>query len=386
MCPLNQPTQNTKHRPVRVMHFVTGGFSGSTSVAIDLVKATLGSEQFSSTLILRKKKSTPMDRIEKLRAQKIDVELVTGWSHIATVIALVKLFKKNKPDIVVCHGFSEHLWGRYAGLLAKVPHLIHVEHNSQERYTSWKLAQARWLAKFTDKIIGCSEGVRNVLLGLKFPAEKTIAINNGIDLSPYSQAETLSFQERAPNIVMAARFAKQKDHLTLIHAIALLKQENLFPRVYFAGAGSERHMTAAKNLTESLQLHDQIQFLGFCSTVPALLLQNKICVLSTHHEGMPLSLSEGMAAGCAVVASKVVGVQEMIRHNIDGLLVDPQNPRALADALAILLKDSERAEQLGHQARERAICEFGIEKMTGTYNQVFLSLAHKQLIIAELHP
>ena len=385
MQPTIEPNQN-EHRPIRVIHFVTGGFSGSTSVAIELVKATLNSDQISSTLVLRKKASTPFDRIEKLRTKKLDVELVTGWSHIATIIALVKLFKKHKPDIVVCHGFSEHLWGRYAGLIAKVPHLIHVEHNSQERYTSWKLVQARWLAKFTDKIIGCSEGVRKVLLDLKFPPEKTIAINNGIDLTPYSQAETLSFQERAPSIVMAARFAKQKDHLTLIHAIALLKQENLFPRVYFAGAGSERHMTAAKNLTESLQLQSQIQFLGFCSTVPTLLLQNQICVLSTHYEGMPLSLSEGMAAGCAVVASKVVGVQEMISHNVDGLLVEAQSPEALADALALLLNNQKYASQLGKQARERAVGHLGIAQMTNSYNQLFLSLVQNQSTLTELHP
>lgn len=385
MCPTHEPSQNTKHRPIRVIHFVTGGFSGSTSVAIELVKSTLNSEQFSSKLVLRKKASTPLDRIEKLRAQNIDLELVTGWSHIATIIALVKLFKKDKPDIVVCHGFSEHLWGRYAGLIAKVPHLIHVEHNSRERYTKWKLTQARWLAKFTDKIVGCSEGVRNILLGLQFPAEKTIAINNGIDLTPYSDVDGLSFQKRAPNIVMAARFAKQKDHLTLIHAIALLKQDNLFPRVYLAGAGSERHMTAAKNLTANLQLQDQIQFLGFCNTVPTLLLQNQICVLSTHYEGMPLSLSEGMAAGCAVVASEVIGVQEMIRHNIDGLLVAPQNPRALADALAILLTDTKRAEQLGEHARERAVNDLGIKQMTRAYEQVFLSLVQKQSTSIEIN-
>jgi len=382
MRPHIEPSQNAKHHPILVMHFVTGGFSGSTSVAIELVKSTLNSDQISSTLILRKKTATPFDRIENLRTQKLDVELVPGWSHIVTIIALVKLFKKYKPDVVVCHGFSEHLWGRYAGLIAKVPHLIHVEHNSQERYTWWKLAQARWLAKFTDNIIGCSEGVRKVLLNLNFPAEKTIAINNGIDLTPYNQAETSPFQERAPNIVMAARFAKQKDHLTLIHAIALLKQENLFPHVYFAGAGSERHMAAAKNLTESLQLQNQITFLGFCSTVPTLLLQNQICVLSTHYEGMPLSLSEGMAAGCAVVASAVVGVQEMILHNIDGLLVEPRSPRALADALASLLTDPNRAEQLGKQARERAINDLGIGKMTSAYNQLFLSLMRPKTISA----
>lgn len=371
---LTESDQHTQDHRIKVVHFVTGGFSGSTSVAIELVKASLDSKQFSSTLVLRKKSSTPLDRVEKLREQKIEVKLVTGWSHIATIIALVKLFKKIKPDIVVCHGFSEHLWGRYAGLMAKVPHLIHVEHNSRERYSWWKLAQARWLTQFTDKLIGCSEGVQNALLALGFPAEKTTFINNGINLSPFNDAEKNLFHERAPNIVMAARFAKQKDHLTLIHAIALLKQDNLLPHVYFAGTGSERHMAAAKQLTQELQLENQITFLGFCNTVPALLLQNQICVLSTHYEGMPLSLSEGMAAGCACVGSNVTGVKEMISHNVDGLLVTPANPQAMASALKNLLSNSTFASALGARARLHAKQALSLDTMNKTYEAVFLSL------------
>ena len=374
MQPYNNASQPNVQNPIKVMHFVTGGFSGSTSVAVELVKSTLDSDHFSSLLVLRQKKSTPLERIKKLQDDNITVEIVPGWLHIATIFALVKLCKKYKPDILVCHGFSEHLWGRYAGLIAKVPHLIHVEHNSKERYNVWRLAQARWLAKFTDAIVGCSDGVKQRLLELRFPPEKTISINNGINISAYNNIRHEDFAKRAPNIVMAARFASQKDHTTLIRAIALLAKKNLYPHVFLAGAGSKRHIKIAQQLTQQLQLQDRIHFLGYTSKVPELLMQNQICVLSTHYEGMPLALSEGMAAGCAVVASAVVGVQEMIRHNKDGLLVAHQSPEALADALASLLINTEFAATLAKQAQIRAQQELTLSNMTSHYENLFSSI------------
>ncbi len=72
----------------------------------------------------------------------------------------------------------------------------------------------------------------------------------------------------------------------------------------------------------------QVQFIGHCADVPGLLMGQQICVLSTHYEGMPLSLIEGMAAGCAVVGSRVVGVQEVIAPGRTGLLAEPEIGRA----------------------------------------------------------
>lgn len=260
-------------------------------------------------------------------------------------------------------------------MVAGVPWLIHVEHNSRERYTPWRLAQARWLAKYTDKIVGCSEGVRQELLRLKFLEEKTITINNGIDISPFENAVVL--KNRTAGVVMAARFAKQKDHLTLIKALALLREKNVFPPALLAGAGSKKHMKKAKKLVKELDLKNQISFLGFCKNVPELLQENRVCVLSTHYEGMPLSLCEGMAAGCMVVGSEVVGVKEMIRHNIDGMLVTPDSPESLANALHIALINSYFTEQLASHARERALHELSRERMVKNHENLFLSLAHQ---------
>ncbi len=373
---MNSPHQSNPANnasPLKVLHFVTGGFTGSTSVAIELVRATTGRDDIHSLLVLRKKKSTDPARVLTLQ-EKISVELVPGWSHLATIIALVKLCKVYKPDILVAHGFSEHLWGRYAGLIAKVPHLIHVEHNSRERYTKWRLLQARWLEKFTARIIGCSEGVRQVLLGLKFNPEKTITICNGIYLAAYEHAEKVIFHERAPAIIMPSRFAKQKDHCTLINAIALLAQRGIKPEVTFAGAGSQRHINQAKRLVEQLNLNHQIHFLGFCNNVPERLLNHQICVLSSHYEGMPLALVEGMAAGCAVVGTAVVGIKEMLRHEEDGLLVAEHSASELADALEKLLADPQYAAQLGARARARAHKDFGVATMAKTYETIFREL------------
>src|SRR5438045_614609 len=103
-------------RPVRVIHFVTGGFSGgATQVAIALVNAQREGASIEPLLVLRRKRRTDPARIEELRAGGVPLHVVPGWSHVATVAALVALCRRWRPDVLVAHGFSEHLWGRYAG-------------------------------------------------------------------------------------------------------------------------------------------------------------------------------------------------------------------------------------------------------------------------------
>ncbi|NCP63475.1 MAG: glycosyltransferase family 4 protein [Paraglaciecola sp.] len=359
---------------MRVIHFVSGGFSGSTNVAKSIILATNQSEDIQSTLVLRKKSSTSASKIAQIRAQGIQTEVVSGAFHLLTVFQLYRVCRRQKPDILVVHGFSEHLWGRYAGLLAKVPHMIHVEHNSRERYTRFRLKQAKWLSQFTDAIVGCSEGVKQSLLKLGFAPEKTMAINNGINTHVFQSASGTDFNQRKPELLMAARFARQKDQSTLIHAVNLLKTQGRLVKLRFAGLGNKRHLAKAQALVDSLQLQEQIEFLGHCQNLPTLLAETQLFVLSTHYEGMPLALIEAMAAGCAVIGSRVVGVQEMIEHKVDGYLVEPQSPQALADAIMYLLDNPRVTENLAHRGQNKALTEFSIENMAGAYMSLFRGL------------
>ena len=363
-------------RPVRVLHFVTGGFSGgATQVAIQLVNAARESAAIEPLLVLRRKRRTPPARIAELEQAGVPLRVVAGWSHAATIAAVVKVCREFRPDVLVAHGFSEHLWGRYAGLLAKVPHLVHVEHNTRERYTRWRLAQTRWLAKRTDRIVGCSEGVRRVLLEMGMPPARTIAIPNGVRLQPFADAEAQPFAQRIPGIVMVARFSRQKDHATLLRAVALLRERGLAPPLLFAGGGKGLHRRPLEKLADELGIAAQVQFLGVVRDVPQRLMAHQLCVLSTHYEGMPLALLEGMAAGCAVVGSAVPGVREVLDDGVDGLLVAEADAPALADALERVLRDPPFGARLAAAARRAAAEKYSRERMNRRYEELFLSLA-----------
>lgn len=359
-------------RPVRIMHFVTGGFSGATQVAVDLALAAQR-DGMQVLLVLRKKRNTSRERVQALRDKGLDVRVVSNWWHAWTVWELRQLIRAWKPDVFYAHGFSDHIWGRQAAVAEQVPHIFHVEHNARERYTPRRLQQALALAPSTQASIGVSEGVRQSLVDRGFPAERCLAIPNGIDLSRFPEsAQPVLWSQRDAKIMMAARFAKQKDHQTLLQALARLKAKGITPVLELAGSGSARLRRQAEKLVQQLGLQEQVHFLGNVSDLPQRLARTQIFVLSTHWEGMPLALVEGMAAGCVCIASDVVGVRGVFRDGVEGLLVPHADAAALADALERLLMHPEVAQKLAAAARARAVSSYGQEHMWQQYKALCL--------------
>lgn len=360
--------QPSAQHPTRILHFVTGGFSGATQVAVDLCFAARKSPDMEVMLVLRRKRSTSEAKVQALRDQGLQVHVVSNWLHAMTVWELRKIIRSWKPDVVFAHGFSDHIWGRRAAVAEGVPRIFHVEHNSRERYTPRRLKQALALAPFTQASIGVSEGVRTSLVQRGFPADRCVAICNGIDLARFPQDLLAArWEEREAAILMASRFARQKDQATLIRALGLLREQGLAPRLYLAGAGRKLQRAQAERLVNQLGLQDQVHFLGNVSDLPRRLAGTQIFVLSTHWEGMPLALVEGMAAGCACIGSDVLGVREVIDHERNGLLVPESDAHAMATALKRLLQDPALARQLGQAARQQALGAYGREHMWEHY-------------------
>jgi len=350
-----------------IAHFVTGGFSGATQVAVDLCLAALQGGPFQPVLVLRRKRHTPMARVEALRAQGLTVLLVSNsWTHLPTIAELTRLLRELRPVALLAHGFPEHLIGRRAGVRAGVPVLIQVEHNSRERYSSWSLWLTRRLAQRSAALVGVSEGVRQSLLAQGLPAHKSVAIPNGIDVARFA----VPAGEREAGLVMSARFARQKDHATLIEALGVLAAQGIKPRLQLAGTGPL--MAALQARVAQMKLEGQVVFLGHHGDMPALLRSQRIYVLATHFEGMPLALVEAMASDCACIASDVIGVQGVIEHERTGLLVPEANAVALAAAIERLLHDPALARRLGDSARERAQTEHGLLLMQQRYEALIV--------------
>jgi glycosyltransferase involved in cell wall biosynthesis len=108
---------------------------------------------------------------------------------------------------------------------------------------------------------------------------------------------------------------------------------------------------------------DEVQFQGFVSDMPAFLSQVDILVLPSLFEGFGVSVLEAMAAGKAVIASRVGGLEELVSDSVTGLLVAPRDVDGLARAIAKLAGDRKLLREMGRKGRARLQANFTIERM-----------------------
>jgi len=104
-------------------------------------------------------------------------------------------------------------------------------------------------------------------------------------------------------------------------------------------------------------------FTGIRTDVPDVLEALDVAVCCSDYEGSPLSVLEYMEAAKPIVATRVGGVPDLIEDGVEGVLVEPRDPAALAAAVTAMLRDRSVAAELGAQARERRRAEFDIEVM-----------------------
>ena len=355
---------------MRVLHFVTGGFSGATKVAIDLVEAHNKMASTENLLVLRRKKTTVPEKLAELEERGVNYKIITGATHFATVHELKRLCEQWQPDILVAHGFPEHLLGRRAGLLAKIPHLIQVEHNSKERYTPWKLNQTRKLSKSTDCIVAVSEGVAEVLSHQSLAAP-ILSIPNGIDTTLFGGMNLLPVNQRPQDLIMVGRYAKSKDHITLIEALQQLKKKGLSPTLTLVGSGRKHYQQEVHNLVDRYELKDKVTFIEYSNEVDKLLLQHKIFIMSSRFEGLNLAVLEAMASGCIVVGSAAVGVRELIEDKKDGFLFPIGDATELASILEAILSNPLNYQTLAMAARDKVLNHYDKARVSTAYYDLF---------------
>jgi glycosyltransferase involved in cell wall biosynthesis len=161
-------------------------------------------------------------------------------------------------------------------------------------------------------------------------------------------------------IVCVANLRKEKDHLTLVRAMTLVVQKYPTAHLLLVGAYSDSTCSAGSSYFEVVKrevarnsLSGNITFLGQRRDIPAILNGSDIGVLSSKTEGLPVSLLEYGAAGLPVVATRVGDCEEVLDSGRAGLLVPPQSPSELAEALLSLFGSPELRAEFGKRFLRR---------------------------------
>ncbi len=364
----------------RVIHFVTGGGSGATKVALDVACGHLRSGNFEPLLVLRRKKvalPAPMQR--QIETTGLRTAWVDDWPKWTTRRQLGELIAGFQPQVFAAHGFSEHIWGRQAAFAAAVPVVVHIEQNC-ERYAFWRLWAARPLTARTSATVCVSQGVADHLRARGLISPRLEIIHNGGDPSRYA-AGAPPFAARGQDIIMVARFARQKDQPTLIRAAKRLADTGWTGRLLLGGDGKSSHRRACERLARSLGLASRVDFLGRVSDAAPLYHRCRAAVLSTHYEGLPLVLIDYMTAGCGAVASHAPGVPDIIQHGQTGWLFPTGDDAALAETLRRVLAGGHEVGAVAQRGQSEGPGRFSVQRMIGGYESLFAELlrAHRVL-------
>jgi glycosyltransferase involved in cell wall biosynthesis len=313
-------------------------------------------------------------------AQSLDSDVQLKW-HAYPLVALFSLFsilrlrtevKREQTDIIYAQwllpgGFI----GAAVSRLTGVPLVLHV-HGSDvfvaERHRAFHPV-VRFVLNAACCVIACSGDLANRVAGLGMPQDRVTVVPYGVDIERYDpdqRAERVpgpeaTIPDRGQVVMVMGRLVHKKGFSTLLQAAPQVLAKCPDTTFVIAGEGDLRAKLEA--LAESLGIQQHVVFSGHIpwDQTPAVLTKADVFVVPSvldeagNVDGLPNVLLESMASGCAIVASEVAGIPEVIKDGENGLLVPQRNEQALADAICTLLSDRQVRQRLGHAARATAV-------------------------------
>lgn len=315
----------------------------------------------------------PVERVAEVDSRWDLRGMVDTWSKL----------RRAKPDVLHVH----HVWpaaDRYLATLARaagVPRLVVTEHIVGESHSGGQRALKRDELARADAVTAVCGAVADTLVrDYGVARERVRVVPNGADLPDEEAEAPLARQWRErfaaglirPLWVVAARLEEQKGHAVLLDALAEVWKRGLDFTLAVAGDGSLRG--ALEERARQLGLEKRVHFLGALDDLGPLLAAADAVVLPSRWEGLPLTLLEAMARARPVIASAVGGVPEVVVHGENGWLVPAGDVAALADALEIFHRKTDRATRLGRAAAELVRSDYHwqavVEGFEGVYDEV----------------
>ncbi len=292
-------------------------------------------------------------------------------TKLRDAVFLLRLIQRYRPDCLIANFASTNVM-ILTGWLTAVPvriawcHTLRSQLALDSRLPPWKW---QWLQVRKSLVYALSThlvAVANALaeelqrdpLRILRRARTVVSYNSLGDPLPGGLGECPRESRSRTRFTCAARFDPSKGQDVLIRAVAMLKDEFPDVRVEFLGDGPTR--LVCEGLAESLGVKAHCHFAGCVShnEVMRRMAGAVAKVLASRSDACPLVAIESMSVGTPVVASKVGGIPEIIRDGVDGFLVPPEDPQALAEKLSLLLANPQLADGMGTAARSRFLEHF----------------------------
>lgn len=342
------------------------GFSGG-EVQVFLLIEALQKRGFDNVLVCPPG-SKALAEGRRLGIETFEVRLRNDLDF-GSVWKLASWLRSSGADLVHLHT-GRATW--LGGLAAKRAGVPAITTRRMDRRVKRTMRTRLMYGSFVRETIAISPAVRDCLVEGGVDADSIRLIWDAVDPGGFepqvSRSEVRAALETPDSEVVLltmAALVRRKGIDVLIEALALLRERGFTATLWIGGEGEERG--ALEELAQARAVSEFTRFLGWRSDKADLLAAADLFLLPSRAEGVGVAALEGMAAGRPVVASHVGGLAQAITHNESGLLVAPENPTELADAIAKLAQDPSLARTLSEGGRQRVREHFSIDSQVSQY-------------------
>lgn len=303
-------------------------------------------------------------------------EMPPGKNGLAPTLRFARALRARKPDV-----FHAHLTWQYscrnallASWLAGVPaRIATVQLTLDVPFSKQDTTKLRLLSNGVGRYIAVSNhAAQHLHATTGIDMWRIDVIHNAVSLPEVSRCAQHALEHNQPalqrTVLTVARLDSQKGLHILIEAAAHV------PDVQFVIAGEGVERAALQEQIARLGLSKRVHLLGYRSDIADLLARCDVFVLPSFYEGLPLAVLEAMAHCKPVIATTAGGIPEAITSGVEGLLVPPGDPCALAAAICDVLSDAELSQRMAVMGRRRIESDFSAATMIARVMNVYESV------------
>lgn len=376
-----KPANNSKLTPT-ILHLIdTTGPGGAETVFIQLADK-LREKGFRSVVVIRGK-GWVHDQLIKHNFEPIIIP-AKGSFELSFLKQLAGLIKREKVDLIQSHLLGSNVYASIAGLITRTPVVATyhgmVDINPNERF---RMLKHLFMKIGIKRYIAVSQKLmENIKQQGLLDEKRTKVIYNGVDLDRFEAKKSsllrkqLGLDQSAILIGSLGNIRPAKAYDQLISAGACLLKTRANIHFVIAGHQKPELMQQLNEQISELGINGNFHFIGFQDDSAEFLRQVDVFALSSSSEGFSIATIEAMAAQLPILVTRCGGPEEIVTPDVDGLMVETNNPQAIADGLDKLIESSELANQLKHQASKTVRNRFSLDSMVNSYANEYKKLIH----------
>ncbi len=304
---------------------------------------------------------------------RLGVRKLFSGRAVSAARRLRAFWREQRPDVLQTYFLDAAYFGAPLAKLCGVKKVLRVRNNLGYWLTARHRVLGRLVRPFVDATLTNTDAGRDALVTTeRLRADRIVVLENGVDTARFKRFMLPDTSKKVVRVGCVAnlRAVKNIDGLMRAARVALAQ----YPQLVFEVAGDGDEREELERLHAELGLGERFVLRGSVSDVAGFLRGVDVAVLPSHSEGMSNALLEYMAAGRAVIATDVGANAKLLDNGNCGLLVPPNNPTALVEALGALLANPLRAAGYGAAARRRVDAEFSRAAMRKRFEAYYAEL------------